>query len=213
MVEPLVQAIIEMDENRALAMVREILDGGAEPIAVLDACRGAVEQVGKFFEEGRYFLPELLLAGDMVTQIAEMVKSKIGRTEAPGRPRAGKVVLGTVQGDIHDIGKGIVSFLLEVNGFEVIDLGVDVPPARFVQAVADSQPQVVGLCGLLTLAYDPMKETVAALRESGLRDRVKVMVGGGAVDEEIRRYAEADAYGKDAVAAVALARTWTGRTP
>jgi len=210
MYETLVQAIIEMDERKAMEMAREILDQGADPIAVLDHCRSAVDKVGTLFEEGTYFLPELLLAGDMLTQIAEIAQSKMKQSGLANTPRLGKVVIGTVEGDIHDIGKGIVSFMLNLHRFEVIDLGVDVPPERFVKAVTDHEPQVLGLCGLLTLAYDPMKKTVAALQEAGLRDRVKVMIGGGAIDDEIRRYVCADAYGKDAVAAVRLARMLAG---
>jgi 5-methyltetrahydrofolate--homocysteine methyltransferase len=118
------------------------------------------------------------------------------------------VVIGTVEGDIHDIGKDIVTFMLDVNGFEVKDLGVDVPVAKFVEAVKDFQPQVVGLSGFLTLAYDPMKNTVQAMRDAGFTG--KVMIGGGQIDEYIRHYTGADACGKDAVAAVALAKSWTG---
>jgi len=114
--------------------------------------------------------------------------------------------LGTVQGDIHDIAKDIVGFMLDLNGFEVTDLGVDVPPAKFVETVQETGAKIVGLSGFLTLAYDPMKETVAAFKEAGLD--VKIMIGGGQVDENIRQYTGADAYGKDAMAAVALAKEW-----
>jgi len=100
--------------------------------------------------------------------------------------------------------------MLDFNGFEVVDIGVDIPPSQFVDAVRKHEPQVVGLCGLLTLAYDPMKETVAALAEAGLRDKVKIMIGGGAMDDQIRIWSGADAYGKDALAAVTLAKGWIG---
>ena len=116
-------------------------------------------------------------------------------------------MLGTVQGDIHDIAKDIVAFMLDINGFDVTDLGVDVPPARFVEAVKQSGAKIVGLSGFLTLAYDPMKYTVQALKEAGLND-VKVMIGGGQIDEQIRHYTGADAYGKDAMAAVTIAKSW-----
>jgi 5-methyltetrahydrofolate--homocysteine methyltransferase len=119
----------------------------------------------------------------------------------------GKVVIGTVEGDIHDIAKDIVTFMLDLNGFEVTDLGVDVPPAKFVEAVQETGASVVGLSGFLTLAFDPMKETVAALRDADLD--VKIMIGGGQIDEQIREYTKADAYGHDAMAAVALAKEWT----
>jgi 5-methyltetrahydrofolate--homocysteine methyltransferase len=115
-----------------------------------------------------------------------------------------------VEGDIHDIAKDIVEFMLEVNGFEVIDLGVDVPAAKFVEAVKQSGATVVGLSGFLTLAYDPMKNTVQALKDAGLRDKVKIMIGGGQMDDQVAAYAKADAYGKDAMAAVTLAKGWVG---
>jgi 5-methyltetrahydrofolate--homocysteine methyltransferase len=142
----------------------------------------------------------------MLTQITEVIKPELAKM--PDIKRHGKVIIGTVKGDIHDIGKNIVSFMLDVNGFEVRDLGVDVPAQTFVEAVRDFQPQVVGLSGFLALAFDSMKETVEAIQAAGLRDKVKVMIGGGQVSEDVRRYAGADAYGNDAMAAVSLAKQW-----
>jgi methanogenic corrinoid protein MtbC1 len=127
--------------------------------------------------------------------------------EAAAGEKLGKIVIGTVEGDIHDIAKDIVTFMLDLNGFEVTDLGVDVPPAKFVEAVKQTGAKIVGLSGFLTLAFDPMKDTVKALKGAGLTD-VKVMIGGGQIDENIRQYTGADAYGKDAMAAVALAKEW-----
>jgi 5-methyltetrahydrofolate--homocysteine methyltransferase len=127
--------------------------------------------------------------------------------QADESKKLGKIVLGTVQGDIHDIAKDIVAFMLDINGFDVTDLGVDVPPARFVEAVKQTGAKIVGLSGFLTLAYDPMKYTVQALKDAGLSD-VKVMIGGGQIDEQIRQYTGADAYGKDAMAAVSIAQSW-----
>jgi 5-methyltetrahydrofolate--homocysteine methyltransferase len=203
----LIEAIVDMREEDAVRTAQEMLDKGTSPLQVLDDCRQAMTEVGKRYEAGTYFVPELILAGEMLRQISEVVKPKLAETAAAQKKR-GKVVIGTVQGDIHDIGKNIVTFMLDVNGFEVQDLGVDVPAWRFVEAVKQFKPQVVGLSGFLTLAYDPMKNTVQALSEAGLRDKVKIMIGGGQMDEKIRAYAGADAYGKDAMAAVALARTW-----
>jgi 5-methyltetrahydrofolate--homocysteine methyltransferase len=173
---------------------------------VLDACREAMTIIGKRFESGECFIPELILAGEMLSQISAIVKPRLKRDGAARK--IGKIVLGTVQGDIHDIAKDIVGFMLDVNGFEVTDLGVDVPPAKFVDTVKQTGAKIVGLSGFLTLAYDPMKDTVAALRSAGLTD-VKVMIGGGQIDENIRQYTGADAYGKDAMAAVALAKSWS----
>jgi 5-methyltetrahydrofolate--homocysteine methyltransferase len=143
----------------------------------------------------------------MLSQISAVLKPRL-QQEAQ-QQKIGKVVIGTVEGDIHDIAKDIVAFMLDVNGFDVTDLGVDVPPAKFVETVKETGAKVVGLSGFLTLAYDPMKATVEALRATGLSD-VKVMIGGGQVDAQIREYTGADAYGKDAMAAVSLAKQWYG---
>jgi 5-methyltetrahydrofolate--homocysteine methyltransferase len=120
------------------------------------------------------------------------------------------VIIGTVEGDIHDIGKNIVTFMLDVNGFEVHDLGIDVPVQRFIDAIKEIQPEVVGLSGFLTLAFDSMKKTIEAIQNVGLRNKVKIMIGGGQIDERVRDYTGADAYGLDAVAAVSLCKKWIG---
>jgi 5-methyltetrahydrofolate--homocysteine methyltransferase len=208
MSEELVNAIAEMKEEEAIQLVRDMLDKGVKPMAILDAARQAMDIIGQRYEKGIYFLPELMMAGEIMGQIAEILKPKLA--ESPEVKRLGRVLIGTVQGDIHDIGKNIVTFMLDANGFEVLDLGVDVPPQKFVEAVRDFQPQVVGLSGFLTLAFDSMKETIQALEAAGLRDKVKVMIGGGSVDEHVRAYTGADAYGRDAVAGVSLARKWVG---
>jgi len=204
----LVHAIADMREEEALALVRQMVKSGVAPLAILDAAREAMALVGKRFEEGTYFLPELMLAGEMLSQITEILRPELAKL--PEIKRHGKVLIGTVKGDIHDIGKDIVTFMLDVNGFDVLDLGVDVSPSRFVEAIREFGPQVVGLSGFLTLAFDAMKETIAAIEAAGLRDRVKIMIGGGQVNEEVQRYAGADAYGRDAVAGVSLARKWVG---
>jgi methanogenic corrinoid protein MtbC1 len=138
--------------------------------------------------------------------VTDLVKPKL--TKAAETKRLGKVVFGTVAGDIHDIGKDIVVFMLDVNGFEVHDLGVDVPVQKFVDEIKASGAHIVGLSGFLTLAFDSMKQTIAAIESAGLRDKVKVMIGGGQITEEVRQYTGADAYGKDAMAGVALAKKW-----
>lgn len=207
MSKDLVSAIADMREEEALALVKQMLDDGTKPTVILDAAREAMDLVGKRYQEGEYFLPELMLAGEMMTQITDLIKPELAKL--PSVKRLGKVVVGTVEGDIHDIGKNIVTFMLDVNGFEVRDLGVDVAPDKFVDAIKDFKPQVVALSGFLTLAFDAMKETVAAIEAAGLRDKVQIMVGGGQVNDEISKYAGADAYGKDAMAGVSLAKKWT----
>ena len=207
MSEQLINAIADMDEEGALALTRELLDRGATPTVILDDCRAAMEIVGKRFEAGEYFIPELILAGEMLKGISAEVKPHMTSAQADVK-KLGKVIVGTVKGDIHDIGKDIVVFMLDVNGFEVHDLGIDVPAQAFVEKIAEVKPQVVALSGFLTLAFDSMKETVAAIKAAGLRDQVKIMVGGGTVDEQVCKYAGADAFGADAMAAVSLAKGW-----
>ena len=206
MTQELIEAITDMREEEAIELTKQMLANGTEPVVILDACREAMTIIGKRFEDGDCFISELILAGEMLGQISAEVKPRLQQDN--GAKKNGKVVLGTVQGDIHDIAKDIVGFMLDVNGFEVTDLGVDVPPAKFVEAVRQTGARIVGLSGFLTLAFDPMKFTVQALKDAGLTD-VKVMIGGGQIDENIRQYTGADAYGKDAMAAVALAKSWS----
>ena len=208
MSKKLANAIADMKEEEALKLVKKMVEDGSEPTAILDAAREGMDIVGQRYEKGDYFLPELMLAGEMMAQITEMIKPELAKM--PEVKRFGKVLIGTVEGDIHDIGKNIVTFMLDVNGFEVLDLGVDVSPQKFVEAIKKFKPQVVALSGFLTLAFDAMKETTAAIAEAGLRDDVHIMVGGGQVNEEISKYAGADAYGRDAMAGVTLAKNWTG---
>lgn len=204
----MVQAIADLKEEEALRIVKERLDAGEDPLKILDDAKKGLEIVGDRFAKGEYFIPDLIYSGEIMNQIADLVKPRIG--EAKETKKLGKVVIGTVAGDIHDIGKNIVVFMLEVNGFEVYDLGVDVPPEKFVEKVKETGAPILGLSGFLTLAFDSMKKTIDALKEAGLRDKVKVMIGGGQVTEEVRKYTGADAYGKDAMAAVTLAKGWVG---
>jgi len=208
MSEKLVTAIANMEEKDALALAKQLIAEKADPMIILDDCRSAMEIVGQRFESGTYFLPELMLAGEMLTEITEMVKPEMSNGQKI--QRHGRVLIGTVKGDIHDIGKNIVTFMLDASGFEVKDLGVDVPADKFVEAIREFQPQVVALSGFLTLAFDSMKETVGAIQAAGLRDGIKIMVGGGPVSEEVRNYTGADGYGKDAMAGVSLAKQWVG---
>lgn len=204
----LIDAIVNMREKEAAAIASNLSRSGEDPLAMLEYCKHAMEIVGKRFEEGTYFLPELIMAGEVLKQVSEIVKLRL-RGEVQTE-RLGKVIIGTVKGDIHDIGKDIVVFMLDVHGFEVMDLGIDVPPQKFVDAVNDFQAPVMGLSGFLTLAFDSMKATVDAVNEAGLRNQVKIMIGGGQIDDEIRKYTGADAYGLSAMDAVNLSKKWTG---
>ena len=204
----LVEAISEMREEEAFALAKTMLDRGDDPIRVLELCREAMDIVGKRFERQEYFLPELVLAGEMLENIGAIAKPLIQEKSGGEAKKLGRVLIGTVHGDLHDIGKNIVTFMLDINGFEVKDIGIDVPVAKFVEEIREFKPTVVGLSGFLTLAFDSMKETVQAIEAAGLRNQMKIMIGGGQVDEAVRTYTGADAYGSNAVAAVTLCRQW-----
>jgi len=204
----LIKAIADMNEDEAMNLVQAMLDAGEDPQMILDAASQAMVVVGDRFNAQEYFLPELIIAGDMMKAIGEMVKPRL-RLQAVETKTLGTVLIGTVAGDIHDIGKDVVTFMLEVNSFKVYDLGVDVPAATFVAKIKEVKPDIVGLSGLLTLAFDEMKRTVEAINEAGLREQVKIMVGGAIMDESAARYIGADAYGPDALSAVTLAKGWT----
>ncbi|MEM3549705.1 MAG: cobalamin-dependent protein [Candidatus Bathyarchaeia archaeon] len=206
--EELVNVLADLKEQEALKIVEERLKAGEDPFKIMDDVRRAMEIVGNRFANNEYFLSDLLYAGEILRAVTDMVKPKLVKT--PEAKRLGKVVIGSVAGDIHDIGKNIVVFMLEVNGFEVYDLGVDVPAERFVDKIKETGATIVGLSGFLTLAFDSMKKTVEAIKNAGLRDKVKIMIGGGQMSDEIRQYTGADAYGKDAMAAVSIAKKWVG---
>jgi 5-methyltetrahydrofolate--homocysteine methyltransferase len=209
MTEVLVQALVDMKEAQALQRAKQLLSEGTEPLKIMESCSSAMEIVGQRFEKGVYFLPHLMMAGEMLKQISAMIKPLVH--EQKNETKGGKVLIGTVEGDIHDIGKNIVIFLLEANGFDVRDIGINQKPAKFVEAIKEFQPKVVGMSGLLTLAFDSMKKTVQAIEEAGLRENVRIMIGGGVVTEKIKDYTGADAYAADAMAGVRLAKEWTDR--
>lgn len=207
----LIDMLADMNEDEGVALAkRMLLEEGAEPLRVLELCRNAMDIVGKRFAEGEYFLPELVLAGEMLETIGAIAKPLI-KQDSGGEPqRLARVLIGTVHGDLHDIGKNIVTFMLDINGFEVKDIGVDVPVATFIDEINDFKPQVVGLSGFLTLAFDSMKETIDAIAGAGLRGNMKIMIGGGQIDETVRAYTGADAFGTSAVDAVTLCKGWAG---
>ena len=209
MSEKLIDAMVGMKEEEAISIAKDLIKDGEDPLSIFSSCREAMDVVGKRFEAGEFFLPELIMSGEMLKQISELIKPLLKEDEEAGE-KAGKVIIATVKGDIHDIGKDIVALMLDVNGFNVLDLGIDVPPEKIIEAIKDFQPQVVGLSGFLTLAFDSMKATVEAIEEAGLRDQVKIMIGGGQMDDHVKEYCGVDAYGADAVAAVSLSKGWIG---
>jgi len=206
--ETLINLMADLQEEETLSMVNTLIKEGANPLDILSDARSAMEIVGKRFETSEYFIPDLMMAGEILKGISDIVKPLIQSDDTSAKK--GKVLIGTVAGDIHDIGKDIVTFMLDVSGYDVLDIGIDVPIQVFVDKIKEFQPSVVGLSGFLTLAFDSMKKTVEALEKAGLRDNLKIMIGGGQMDDEVRKYVRADAYGKDAVAAVNLCKQWIG---
>ena len=208
--DDLVTLISELKQKEAIQVTEQRLKSGENALKILDDGKKAMQIVGRRFSEGTYFIPDLVFSGKILAQVAERVKP--GLAQVPHSEKLGKIVLGTVAGDLHDIGKNLVTFMLDVNGFAVYDLGVDVKPQIFVDKIREIQPQIVGLSGFFTSVYQAMKDTVDAIAAAGLRNDVKIMIGGGVMDEEVRKFAGADAYGQDAMAAVNLARDWIGGT-
>jgi methanogenic corrinoid protein MtbC1 len=204
----LVTALADLKEAEVLKIVEEKLNAGEDPFKILEDVRRGMEIVGNRFAKNEYFISDLLYAGEILRVVTEKVKPKLATTKEA--KRLGQVIIGSAAGDIHDIGKNIVVFMLEINGFEVHDLGVDVPPEKFVEEIKGTGATIVGLSGFLTLAFDSMKKTVEATEKAGLREKVKIMIGGGQITEEIRRYTGADAYGRDAMDAVTLTKKWAG---
>jgi 5-methyltetrahydrofolate--homocysteine methyltransferase len=198
----------DLKEPEALQFVEKALAEGVDPAALLEEAREGMAIVGQRFAKEQYFIPDLIFSGEILKGIVSMLEPRLKKGKE--QKRLGKAVIGTVAGDIHDIGKDLVVFMLDVSGFEVLDLGIDVPAQKFVDAIKQSGSKIVGLSGFLTLAFDSMKETIDAIQKAGLRDKVKIMIGGGQIDEQVRRFTGADACGRDAMAAVQLAKGWIG---
>jgi 5-methyltetrahydrofolate--homocysteine methyltransferase len=204
----LAKLLSDLKEPEALQFVEKALAEGIDPAALLEEAREGMVIVGQRFASEEYFIPDLIFSGEILKGIVRMLEPRLKKGKE--QKRLGKAVIGTVAGDIHDIGKDLVVFMLDVSGFEVLDLGIDVPAQKFVGAIKESGSKIVALSGFLTLAFDSMKETIDAIQKAGLRDNVKIMIGGGQIDERVRNYTGADAYGRDAMAAVRLAKGWIG---
>ncbi|OFW56013.1 MAG: hypothetical protein A2W01_04635 [Candidatus Solincola sediminis] len=207
MSENLAKMLVELDEQGVLDEVEAALNRGKDPMSIVEGLRQGMAEVGRRFEEKEYFLSELIMS-------AEIFKEAIAEIEPHLKPEEGNsrgvIVLGTVKGDLHDIGKNIVAALLRCEGYEVRDLGVDVPPDKFISTIKETGASLLALSGLLTLAFDSMKETVDVLKKAGMRDEVKVIIGGGPVNEQVVEYSGADAFGSDAAQAVKLANGYLG---
>ena len=197
------QSLASLEEDAVNQLIEGYLTTKGDPLIIVSELSKGMEQVGQLFKDGEYALGELIYSGEIFKGAMERVKPFI---KAGNDMPAGRIIMGTVMGDIHDLGKGIVTTMLECSGFSVIDLGVDVPAERFVEAVKDSGARLVGMSLLLTTAMDAMRETIQSLEKAGLRDRVKIMIGGAPTSERLRDEIGADFYGRDAIEAVAIAR-------
>jgi len=204
--EELSRAFTQLEEGKVLQLVEKRIHEGEDPFAVLTDLSLGMNMVGNLFEKEEYFLSELIMAAEIFNEAMKIIEPKLAlQTE---QRSLGRVVIGTVKGDLHDIGKNIVTTLLRCSGFEVEDLGVDVPPERFVEKLKEKRADFLGLSCLLTPAYQSMKETIQAVEKEGLREGLKILIGGGPVDERVRAYVGADAVGKDAQEAVKLCKQY-----
>jgi corrinoid protein of di/trimethylamine methyltransferase len=204
----LYDAVLSGDAKTAVTATREAIDQKIDPLDLIASTMiPAMDEVGRLFEAEEYFVPELLLSARAMKGAMELLKPLL---IARGAKPAGTVAIGTVKGDLHDIGKNLVASLLEGGGFEVIDLGADVPPEKFIESIRDKGAQIVCLSALLTVTMPSMKTTIDALKQAGLRDKVKVLVGGAPVTQQFAEEIGADGYGENASHAVALARKMCG---
>jgi len=207
--QELIDAMVDLEEEKSYKIVKELLNEGTDPQEIINTLREAVDIIGEKYENKEYFLTELVMAGEIFQQSAEIIKPKLKDQQSQEEPK-GVFVMGTVKGDVHDIGKNIFVTLLESSGFEVYDLGVDVPPEEFVKKVKETNANYVGYSGLLTVALESMKKTSQLLKEEELRDSLKIIIGGLPVDEMWMKEANADAFTDNAFKGVKIVKEWAG---
>jgi len=206
MARTIAEAFQSLKVKEIEGIITQEIDDGADPYSLIEECKDEMAKIGKKFESGEYFLAELIISARMFEKVAEVLSPKLKRKEERLQKIIGKIVLGTPKGDIHDLGKNIFGILAKAAGFEVIDLGIDVPPQKLVDKVKEEKSEIVGMSGLITMVYPSMKEVVDLLKEEGLRNKVKVIIGGGATGEEARRYVGADAQTLDATEGVRICK-------
>jgi methanogenic corrinoid protein MtbC1 len=207
----LAKAVADLQENEALQIVRQRMELGDDPLQIIEDCQAGMREVGERYAERRYFLSALIMAGEILGQITEIIMPAVeGRFAGKS---SGRVLVGTVQGDIHDLGKSLLLMLLRTYGFVVQDLGVDVPPIQFVAEARAFKPHVIGLSGLITAAYTSMRDTVSALQAMMAEDGIQIpVILGGQVDEHVCRFAGADYWSTDAMEGVRLCQRLLGET-
>jgi methylmalonyl-CoA mutase cobalamin-binding domain/chain len=204
----MIEAMIELDEDILLQMAEDIMAaGGGEAADLMKACQEGMEEVGRRFESGEFFIGDLVCAGEMMGRLMDIVRPALA---SGADQKIGTMIMATVKGDLHDIGKNIVKALLEAAGFEIVDLGIDVSPEKIVEMAREQNISIVGLSCVLTLAIDAMKETVEAFRTAGLRDGIRIIIGGNPVSEEVRRLTGADAWAINPQDTIRTCRDWAG---
>lgn len=200
----LAQLVADLEEDAVLELVEQRIQAGDDPLTIINECNEGMREVGQRYENGEYFVAGLIMAGEIFREVVELVQPLLEK-QSKGKA-SGRVLVGTVSGDIHDIGKNMFGMLLACHGFEVVDLGVDVPPAVFAEKAVEAKPDLVGLSGLITASFEMMKETVSALREKAQENGLSfpIIIGGGMIDDQIRQYVGADYWMPDAMAGVRL---------
>ncbi len=206
MSQDIINSLVNLEEDKTLDLIKKVVDE-SNPLVLIDALREAMTIVGQKFAVKEYYLTDMVYAAEIFHQAMKLIEPKLEQISAD---ILGKIVIGTAKGDIHDIGKNIVASLLRCAGFEVFDLGVDVPPVKFIEKIKEVNPDIVGISGLLTTSFEPMLETIKLIEDAGVRSSIRVLVGGGPVNEEWAQKVKADAYGKDAVECVNIARKFCG---
>jgi corrinoid protein of di/trimethylamine methyltransferase len=198
-------SLVNLDMDKTIDFVKKAIELGFKPMDIINVLADGMRVVGDRYERGEYFVSDLIVASEIFKEVMSILEPLIVREKEGLRP-FGRVVIGTVEGDVHDIGKNLVITMLRANGFEVIDLGVDVPPQKFVEAVKQYKPDIVGMSALLTSTMINMKRVIEALEKEGLRNSVKIIVGGAPITEKFAREIGADAYGENAVIAVNICK-------
>lgn len=195
----LIALFTDLNEQAVLNEVRRLLDTEDSPLTILESCQNALRHVGEHYQDGRYYLSGLMMAGEIMRQVSEMLQSAFEKRIYGSA--SGRIVLGTVQGDIHDIGKNLIGAILRCHGFELIDLGVDVPPVKFLKATEEFAPNVIGMSGLLTVSYDAMRETVDLLRRNTEKGghAVPIIIGGGSINSKVNKFVGSDYWAPDAM--------------
>ena len=202
--QKLAQAVIDGEPEDAEALAQQALEQGVDPLDCINlGLVKGIQKVGELFANGDYFLPELIIGADAMKSALDILEPSL--LEGQKREVVGKVVLGTVQGDLHEIGKTLVGTMLTANGFRVMDIGVDRKPAEFIAAIKDMEADIVGASALLTTTMLQQRKLIEAIQEAGLRDKVKVLIGGAPVTESFAREIGADGYAEDAISAVNVA--------